>query len=94
MPCPETGYLGSVNDVGLPMRVNPARYQKLDENPVDIDMEHELAEREFARALARRQRDVAVEVEESEPRERRSSEKKSYPRNCYFSPIQCLFTRS
>ncbi|VDO38070.1 unnamed protein product [Haemonchus placei] len=54
-------------------------------------MEQEMAERELVRELSRRARAVPVEVEQ---RERRSSEKKSYPRNCYFSPIQCLFTRS
>ncbi|KAK5979986.1 hypothetical protein GCK32_000087 [Trichostrongylus colubriformis] len=55
------------------------------------NMEQELAERELVRALSRRERAAPVE---GETRERRSSEKKSYPRNCYFSPIQCLFTRS
>ncbi|KJH42345.1 hypothetical protein DICVIV_11672 [Dictyocaulus viviparus] len=56
------------------------------------NMEQELANRQLVREMSRRVRAVPTQFDIE--RERRSSEKKSYPRNCYFSPIQCLFTRS
>ncbi|CAB3410476.1 unnamed protein product [Caenorhabditis bovis] len=74
--------------------VQSMRYDKEIYEALLDDLKREYVERELAnRVLAKRQL-RAINVDAGEQRVRRASEKKSYPRNCYFSPIQCLFTRN